>query len=298
MKQKKLIALLLSTALLLSGVNVQTSKAADEQKQQTVAVTLHMERDADTVLAPVTVTMTEDDKNNDFGIGLATGQAATYSPLRAFAKYLATKKKVTNDQMSKYIIASPSSYGGLWVSGLSLNGDGIGAASTAGTDSEVSWMYSVNKTAGAVSMDQYNCKAGDKVDIYASYYHMTDPVTYAGIQSAYTAFSSDQYTTSFDKDSKGSVTLTLTEYGATYDANYNPIPYTKPVADAEVYVAKAPLITKTTSSNTEVTGATKQNAVKTLKTDANGKVTVTFIRNSVSIMYLRQNGQRMVSITC
>ena len=29
MKQKKLIALLLSTALLLSGVNVQTSKAAD-----------------------------------------------------------------------------------------------------------------------------------------------------------------------------------------------------------------------------------------------------------------------------
>ena len=184
MKQKKLIALLLSTALLLSGVNVQTSKAADEQKQQTVAVTLHMERDADTVLAPVTVTMTEDDKNNDFGIGLATGQAATYSPLRAFAKYLATKKKVTNDQMSKYIIASPSSYGGLWVSGLSLNGDGIGAASTAGTDSEVSWMYSVNKTAGAVSMDQYNCKAGDKVDIYASYYHMTDPVTYAGIQSA------------------------------------------------------------------------------------------------------------------
>jgi len=36
MKQKKLIALLLSTALLLSGVNVQTSKAADEQKQQTV----------------------------------------------------------------------------------------------------------------------------------------------------------------------------------------------------------------------------------------------------------------------
>ena len=230
MKQKKLIALLLSTALLLSGVNVQTSKAADEQKQQTVAVTLHMERDADTVLAPVTVTMTEDDKNNDFGIGLATGQAATYSPLRAFAKYLATKKKVTNDQMSKYIIASPSS----------------------------------------------NCKAGDKVDIYASYYHMTDPVTYAGIQSAYTAFSSDQYTTSFDKDSKGSVTLTLTEYGATYDANYNPIPYTKPVADAEVYIAKAPLITKTTSSNTEVTGATKQNAVKTLKTDANGKVTVTF----------------------
>ena len=74
MKQKKLIALLLSTALLLSGVNVQTSKAADEQKQQTVAVTLHMERDADTVLAPVTVTMTEDDKNNDFGIGLATGR--------------------------------------------------------------------------------------------------------------------------------------------------------------------------------------------------------------------------------
>ena len=36
MKQKKLIALLLSTALLLSGVNVQTSKAADEQKQQTI----------------------------------------------------------------------------------------------------------------------------------------------------------------------------------------------------------------------------------------------------------------------
>lgn len=70
--------------------------------------------------------------------------------------------------------------------------------------------------------------------------------------------------------------MTLTEYGATYDANYNPIPYTKPVADAEVYVAKAPLNTKTTSSNTEVTGATKQNAVKTLKTDANGKVTVTF----------------------
>lgn len=94
MKQKKLIALLLSTALLLSGVNVQTSKAADEQKQQTVAVTLHMERDADTVLAPVTVTMTEDDKNNDFGIGLATGQAATYSPLRALQNIWQRRKRL------------------------------------------------------------------------------------------------------------------------------------------------------------------------------------------------------------
>lgn len=56
MKQKKLIALFIVDSIIaFHGVNVQTSKAADEQKQQTVAVTLHMERDADTVLAPVTV---------------------------------------------------------------------------------------------------------------------------------------------------------------------------------------------------------------------------------------------------
>lgn len=92
MKQKKLIALLLSTALLLSGVNVQTSKAADEQKQQTVAVTLHMERDADTVLAPVTVTMTEDDKNNDFGIGLAQVGCNVFST-SCFCKIFGNEEK-------------------------------------------------------------------------------------------------------------------------------------------------------------------------------------------------------------
>lgn len=63
MKQKKLIALLLSTALLLSGVNVQTSKAGRRAETADSSSYTSYERDADTVLAPVTVTMTEDDKN-------------------------------------------------------------------------------------------------------------------------------------------------------------------------------------------------------------------------------------------
>ncbi|MCH5268068.1 MAG: hypothetical protein J1E62_06965 [Lachnospiraceae bacterium] len=265
---KKLIAFLLSVALVFSGVNLQITKAEDIGASTGVTVTLRMETDADTMLAPVAVTMTEEDLNNDFGVELATGAAATYSPLRAFAKYLSIEKNVSNEDMSKYIIASPSAYGGLWVQGLSVDGDGVGAA---GVDWEVSWMYSVNGQSGDVSMDRYHCKADDSVVIYGSYSHTTNPETYEYISSEYTEFNKTEYSVQAGEK----LTVALNAFGVTYDDNWNSSPYTNPVNAAKVYAV---------AKSDGVQGATAKNATITAETNKEGKAELSFAQEGTYLL--------------
>lgn len=271
---KKLTAFLLSFALLLSSVYVQPAKAANTETKTEVTVSLRMETDSDTAVTPTQVTMTENDLQNDFGIGLATGAAATYSPVRAFAKYLATEKQVTNADMSKYIIMRPSSWGGYFVSGLCTSGDAIGAA---GIDPQVSWMYSVNGISGAVAIDQYDCKDQDEVEIYGSYY-ATDGT---GIQAIYTAFDQKE----FGVTAGNEVTVTLNGQTVTYDENYNSIYTDIKVEGATILAAKA-------------TSATAANAVKTAVTDKDGKAKFTFDEEGVytlSAQKLAEDGHNLVS---
>lgn len=269
---KKLTAFLLSFALLLSSVYVQPAKAANTETKTQVTVSLRMETDSDTAVTPVKVTMTEDDLQNDFGIGLATGAAATYSPVRAFAKYLATEKQVTNADMSKYIIMSPSSWGGYFVSGLCTSGDAIGAA---GIDPQVYWLYSVNGISGAVAIDQYDCKDQDEVEIYGSYSDYAN-----GIQAIYTAFDQKE----FGATVGNAVTVTLNGQTVTYDEN-NSIYTDIKVEGATILAAKA-------------TSATAANAVKTAVTDKDGKAKFTFDEEGVytlSAQKLTKDGHNLVT---
>lgn len=247
----KLLSFVLVLALTCSLTSGFVSKAAG-----TITVTLRIEQDDSTLLKPVSVTLTEEDKNNDFGIGLSTGSDAAQSPLRAYAKYL-SEKGVTNEDMGKYIIASPSDWGGLYVTGISATGDGIGDASTEGK-SDVHWMYNVNNIAGAVSMSEYNLKDSDSVVIYGLWSPW--PATE---ETLYTAFDSETYNTTTN-----SVTVTLTGYGTSYDDNGAAISFTNPVENATVLAV---------SENAEtITG----------KTDANGKAVLSFPESDKEVSYV------------
>lgn len=216
MKQgKKRMAFVLAFVMSLSLLNGYVAKAAEA-----VTVTLRIEQDEATLLAPVSVTLTDEDKNNDFGIGLSTGPDAAQSPLRAYAKYL-SGKGVSNADMKNYIIASPSEWGGLYVTGLSSTGDGIGSASTRNA-SDVYWMYAVNHESGSVSMSEYPLKDNDSIVIYG----LWSPWP-AAEEILYSAFDRDAY-----KAENNSVNVTLTGLGTNYDENGTAIPYTKPIADA------------------------------------------------------------------
>lgn len=246
---KKLLSFVLILALSLSILGGPISAKA-EGSATSVTVTLRIEQDDATLLSPVSVTLTEEDKNNDFGIGLSTGDAAAFSPLRAYAKYL-LEKGVKKEEMSKYIMASPSDWGGLYVTGLSVSGDGIGSASSENHDN-VYWMYAVNNESGAVSMSEYALKQSDSVVIY-------------GIWSPYPAEEEILYT-AFDKETYQAVNNTsdivLTGYGTSYDEQGVGTPYQKPITGATITA------TDTADSDTVLTIQEK--------TDENGKASMTF----------------------
>lgn len=261
---RKLLSFLLVFALTFSLTNVFMAKAADN-----VTVTLRIEQDDSTLLSPVTITLTEEDKNNDFGIGLSTGEDAALSPLRAYAKYLSTEKKVAKEDMSKYIIASPSSYGGLYVSGISLSGDRKGSATNDETKSDVYWMYYVNNISGDVSMSEYNLKDSDSVVICGMWspYPAEEDILYAEFKTSET----------INQDKSVIIDLELVGHGVKYDENYNATSYTVPVSGATIIAANA--------ATTVETGVTEKNAEYTSVTDANGKATLT-VKNENDAEYV------------
>lgn len=243
--KKKLLSVLLVFVMTVSVFHGYAAKAAD-----TVKVTLRLEQDNKTLVTPVEVTLTDEDKK-DYGIGLST---ETLTPLHALAKYLTEKKGATTETMKNYIMASTSQYG-LYITGINIDGKSDGSASSDGLDG-VNWMYTVNNTNTGVGMGSYSLKNNDAVTIYGIWGGGTWP---NNVETNYSYFENDTVSTTVS----GKATVTLKGLG--YDENYTPI--VKSISNATVVAAKY---------ENEASTATKDTAVATAQTDDNGVATLSF----------------------
>lgn len=243
--KKKLLSVLLVFVMTVSVFHGYAAKAAD-----TVKVTLRLEQDNKTLVTPVEVTLTDEDKK-DYGIGLST---ETLTPLHALAKYLTEKKGATTETMKNYIMASTSQYG-LFVNGISIDGNSDGSASSDALDG-VNWGYAVNNTDPGVGMSSYSLKNNDAVTIYGLWGGGTWP---DNVETNYSYFETSTVNTTIS--SKTTVSLK----GVGYDENYNPI--IKSISKATVVAAKY---------ENEASAATTGNAVTLAQTDDNGVATLSF----------------------
>ena len=243
--KKKLLSVLLVFVMTVSVFHGYAAKAAD-----TVKVTLRLEQDNKTLVTPVEVTLTDEDKK-DYGIGLST---ETLTPLHALAKYLTEKKGATTETMKNYIMASTSQYG-LYVTGINIDGKSDGSASSDALDG-VNWMYTVNNTDPGVGMGSYSLKNNDAVTIYGLWGGGTWP---NNVETNYSYFENSTVTTTVSNKT------TVSLKGVGYDENYNPI--VKSISNATVVAAKY---------ENEASTATTGNAVTLAQTDDNGVATLSF----------------------
>lgn len=244
--KKKLLSVLLVFVMTISVFHGYAAKAAD-----TVKVTLCLEQDNKTLVTPVEVTLTDEDKK-DYGIGLST---ETLTPLHALAKYLTEKKGATTETMKNYIMASKSQYG-LYVTGISIDGKSDGSASSDALDG-VNWGYAVNNTDPGVGMGSYSLKNNDAVTIYGLWGGGTWP---NNVETNYSYFENDTVSTTVS----GKATVTLKGLG--YDKNFV-ASIVKPISNATVVAAKY---------ENEASTATTGNAVSLVQTDENGTATLSF----------------------
>ena len=244
--KKKLLSVLLVFVMTVSVFHGYAAKAAD-----TVKVTLRLEQDNKTLVTPVEVTLTDEDKK-DYGIGLST---ETLTPLHALAKYLTEKKGATTETMKNYIMASKSQYG-LYVTGISIDGKSDGSASSDALDG-VNWGYAVNNTDPGVGMGSYSLKNNDAVTIYGLWGGGTWP---NNVETNYSYFENDTVSTTVS----GKATVTLKGLG--YDKNFV-ASIVKPISNATVVAAKY---------ENEASTATTGNAVSLVQTDENGTATLSF----------------------
>lgn len=243
--KKKLLSVLLVFVMTISVFHGYAAKAAD-----TVKVTLRLEQDNKTLVTPVEVTLTDEDKK-DYGIGLST---ETLTPLHALAKYLTEKKGATTETMKNYITASKSQYG-LYVTGISIDGKSDGSASSDALDG-VNWGYAVNNTDPGVGMGSYSLKNNDAVTIYGLWGGGTWP---NNVETNYSYFENSTVNTTVSNKT------TVSLKGVGYDENYNPI--VKSISNATVVAAKY---------ENEASTATTGNAVSLVQTDENGTATLYF----------------------
>ena len=243
--KKKLLSVLLVFVMTVSVFHGYAAKAAD-----TVKVTLRLEQDNKTLVTPVEVTLTDEDKK-DYGIGLST---ETLTPLHALAKYLTEKKGATTETMKNYIMASTSQYG-LFVNGISIDGNSDGSASSDALDG-VNWGYAVNNTDPGVGMGSYSLKNNDAVTIYGLWGGGTWP---NNVETNYSYFENSTLNTTVSNKT------TVSLKGVGYDENYNPI--IKSISKATVVAAKY---------ENEASTATTGNAVTLAQTDDNGVATLSF----------------------
>lgn len=243
--KKKLLSVLLVFVMTVSVFHGYAAKAAD-----TVKVTLRLEQDNKTLVTPVEVTLTDADKK-DYGIGLST---KTLTPLHALAKYLTEKKGATTETMKNYIMANTSQYG-LFVNGISIDGNSDGSASSDALDG-VNWGYAVNNTDPGVGMGSYSLKNNDAVTIYGLWGGGTWP---NNVETNYSYFENSTLNTTVSNKT------TVSLKGVGYDENYTPI--VKSISNATVVAAKY---------ENEASTATKDTAVATAQTDDNGVATLSF----------------------
>ena len=243
--KKKLLSVLLVFVMTVSVFHGYAAKAAD-----TVKVTLRLEQDNKTLVTPVEVTLTDADKK-DYGIGLST---KTLTPLHALAKYLTEKKGATTETMKNYIMASTSQYG-LFVNGISIDGNSDGSASSDALDG-VNWGYAVNNTDPGVGMGSYSLKNNDAVTIYGLWGGGTWP---NNVETNYSYFENSTLNTTVSNKT------TVSLKGVGHDKSYNPI--VKSISNATVVAAKY---------GNEASTATTGNAVSLVQTDENGTATLSF----------------------
>ena len=243
--KKKLLSVLLVFVMTVSVFHGYAAKAAD-----TVKVTLRLEQDNKTLVTPVEVTLTDADKK-DYGIGLST---KTLTQLHALAKYLTEKKGATTETMKNYIMASTSQYG-LFVNGISIDGNSDGSASSDALDG-VNWGYAVNNTDPGVGMGSYSLKNNDAVTIYGLWGGGTWP---NNVETNYSYFENSTLNTTVSNKT------TVSLKGVGHDKSYNPI--VKSISNATVVAAKY---------ENEASTATTGNAVSLVQTDENGTATLSF----------------------
>ena len=243
--KKKLLSVFLVFVMTVSVFHGYAAKAAD-----TVKVTLRLEQDNKTLVTPVEVTLTDADKK-DYGIGLST---KTLTPLHALAKYLTEKKGATTETMKNYIMASTSQYG-LFVNGISIDGNSDGSASSDALDG-VNWGYAVNNTDPGVGMGSYSLKNNDAVTIYGLWGGGTWP---NNVETNYSYFENSTLNTTVSNKT------TVSLKGVGHDKSYNPI--VKSISNATVVAAKY---------ENEASTATTGNAVSLVQTDENGTATLSF----------------------
>ena len=243
--KKKLLSVLLVFVMTVSVFHGYAAKAAD-----TVKVTLRLEQDNATLVTPVEVTLTDEDKK-DYGIGLST---ETLTPLHALAKYLTEKKGATTETMKNYIMASTSQYG-LFVNGISIDGNSDGSASSDALDG-VNWGYAVNNTDPGVGMGSYSLKNNDAVTIYGLWGGGTWP---NNVETNYSYFENSTLNTTVSNKT------TVSLKGVGHDESYNPI--VKSISKATVVATKY---------ENETSTATTGNAVTLAQTDDNGVATLSF----------------------
>ena len=243
--KKKLLSVLLVFVMTVSVFHGYAAKAAD-----TVKVTLRLEQDNKTLVTPVEVTLTDADKK-DYGIGLST---KTLTPPHALAKYLTEKKGATTETMKNYIMASTSQYG-LFVNGISIDGNSDGSASSDALDG-VNWGYAVNNTDPGVGMGSYSLKNNDAVTIYGLWGGGTWP---NNVETNYSYFENSTLNTTVSNKT------TVSLKGVGHDKSYNPI--VKSISNATVVAAKY---------ENEASTATTGNAVSLVQTDENGTATLSF----------------------
>lgn len=208
---KKLLSLLMTLVMALSLTTGFTSKTATAAQQLTV--TLRVEQDATTLLAPVKIILTEADKK-EFGIGLST---ETLTPLHALAKYLQTEKKVSDEDMKNYISQSAG-----WITSIKINDTDNGTSSNM-NQSETSWMFAVNNKSNIVNEE---ASEGSEYAInYSSYDYPlanNDSIVFYGVWYGIWG-QLDAYYSAFDKEiyeatSKKDVTVSLKQCGI-YDVD-------------------------------------------------------------------------------
>jgi hypothetical protein len=256
MKQaKKLWSLLLAFVLVLSLTNGFTAKADTTDTATSITVTLRVEQDDATLVAPVKITLTDEDKKS-FGIGLSTD---TLTPLHALAKYMEQYANATDETMDNYIYINAYGY----LSGISKDGKISGENPDNGTSSSGNdncyWMYKINNqnylipdSSGYIyGMGQYPLKDSDSITFYGLWYE------YGSLETTnYTYFDKESYEAETNKE------LSVQLKGLGYDDTI------------EQTITEATVVATPYSEST--TAATEKNATISQKVDSNGKVSLKF----------------------
>ena len=201
-KMRKPLSLVLVFVMALSivGIAPATAKAAEEYDSVGVRVKIHAPYHEyfDNTYYDEDINLDKDDLNDDFGIGLATGNDAKFTALRAIAKFVReglmkeksiTDKVAANELLKNYIGVTPSQYG-LSLTGISDNGTtwnpGAYKESTTSADGALSptsdgyWNFIVNGASASLGVDSYEISMRYGEEIELTWVSMLNDGNYAG----------------------------------------------------------------------------------------------------------------------